>query len=54
MKLQTKLLLVLLTGLLTAYLGSCLIQHYLSMRAINRFSKESQSKVEASQWREVE
>ena len=54
MKLQTKLLLVLLTGLLTAYLGSSLIQHYLGMRAINRFSKENQSKVEASQWREVE
>ena len=38
MKLQTKLLLVLVTGLLTVYGASCLVQRYLSLADIEEFA----------------
>ena len=54
MKLQTKLLLGLLVGLLAVYLGSFLFQQYRSLRAIDQFSAKSRSGEEVRQWQWVE
>jgi len=54
MKLQTKLSLVLLSGLLVVYLGGGLVQHYFGMRALGRFAGESQAGETARQWQWVE
>ena len=54
MKLQTKLLLGLLGGLLTVYLVSFLFQQYRSLRAIDQFSAKSRSGEETRQWQWVE
>ena len=54
MKLQTKLLLGLLGGLLTVYLVSFLFQQHQSLDSIDKFSARSRSGEEARQWEWVE
>lgn len=54
MKLQTKLLLGLLVGLLAVYLVSFLFQQNRSLGAIDNFSATSRSGEEARQWQWVE
>ena len=54
MKLQTKLSLVLLSGLILVYLGSCWVQRYCSMNALGRFSGDSLAGEAARQWQWVE
>ena len=43
MRLQTKLLAVLLTGLLAVYLGSCLVQRHFSLSSVDKFSRTSKA-----------
>ena len=43
MKLQTKLLTVLLAGLLAVYLGSCLVQRHFSLASVGQFSRTSKA-----------
>lgn len=54
MKLQTKLLLGLLGGLLIAYLACALVQRHFNLRAIARFATENQTGEEARQWQWVD
>lgn len=54
MKLQTKLSLVLLGGLLVVYGASCVTQHYIREFSLTRYGKELASAEEAEQWRWVE
>src|SRR6266540_2166599 len=54
MKLQTKLLLGLLGGLLAVYLLSFLFQQNRSLSAIDKFSAKSRSGEETRQWQWVE
>ena len=43
MKLQTKLLIVLLTGLLVVYLGSCLVQRHFTLAVMQKFSDDNKA-----------
>ncbi len=54
MKLQTKLLVGLLGGLLVAYVATAVIQRYFNLRALTRFAKQSSKGEEARQWQWVE
>jgi len=54
MKLQTKLSLTLILGVLTVYLGSCLVQNYFNLHLIDKFSQRSQSGETDRQWQWVE
>ena len=54
MKLQTKLSLTLILGVLTVYLGSCFFQNYVNLRLIDKFSQQSQTGETARQWQWVE
>jgi methyl-accepting chemotaxis protein len=54
MKLQTKLSLALLSGLLLIYLGSCVFQRYCGLSALDRFAAENQTSETARQWQWVE
>lgn len=53
MKLQTKLLTVLLTGLLAVYLASSLTQRYFSLSTVNEFSSASKAGELDRQWKWV-
>jgi methyl-accepting chemotaxis protein len=54
MKLQTKLSLILILGVLTIYLGSCFFQNYFNLHLIDKFSQQSQTGEIARQWQWVE
>ena len=54
MKLQNKLLLVLLSGLAVVYVASALAQRYFGTKTIERFSRQSLSEEENRQWQWVE
>ena len=54
MKLQTKLLTVLLSGLLAVYLGSCLVQRHFSLAAVGEFSRTSKAGELERQWQWVD
>lgn len=54
MKLQTKLSLVLLGGLLFVYGGSCVVQHYLNEFSLSRYGKDFALAEEVEQWNWVE
>jgi uncharacterized coiled-coil DUF342 family protein len=54
MKLQTKLLVVLLAGFLGVYVASCLLQRHFSLEDINRFAKASQDGEVERQWQWTE
>jgi len=54
MKLQTKLFVVLLAGLLVVYLGSCLIQRHFALSSVSQFSQSSKAGELARQWEWVE
>ena len=54
MKLQTKLSLVLLAGLLSVYLGSSVFQYYRNSTALGKFSKEISAAEEGDHWGWVE
>ena len=54
MKLQTKLSLILVSGLLLVYLGSCLVQRYYGSNLLERFARENQTGETARQWQWVE
>src|ERR1035437_6925996 len=53
MKLQTKLLTVLLGGLLAVYLGSCLVQRHFSLSQVGQFSRTSKAGELERQWQWV-
>lgn len=53
MRLQTKLLIVLLAGLLAAYVGSSLTQRCFSLATVGRFSQTSKTDEVDRQWRWV-
>ncbi|MGA2243645.1 MAG: methyl-accepting chemotaxis protein [Verrucomicrobiota bacterium] len=53
MKLQTKLLIVLLAGLLTVYLGSCLTQRYFSLSSVSNFARTAKAGEVDRQWQWV-
>jgi methyl-accepting chemotaxis protein len=50
MKLHTKLLALLLSGLFVVYLGAGAVQHWLSLRSIKHFSQQSRTGEEQRQW----
>ena len=50
MKLQTKLSLILLSGLLLVYLGSCFFQRYASLAALKEFAQDSEAGDTGRQW----
>jgi len=54
MKLQTKLFIGLMTGLLTVYLGSCLFQRYSNLRFIDQFAEQSRKTELERHWGWVE
>ncbi len=54
MKIQTKLNLALLSGLLLVYLGSALLQRHLSLAAVNQFSQSSKAGELERHWQWVE
>jgi methyl-accepting chemotaxis protein len=54
MKLQTKLLTVLLAGLLAVYLGACLAQRYFSQASVGQFSQASKAGELDRQWQWVD
>ncbi len=54
MRLSTKLIAVLGSGILTTYLATSVFQHYSSQRAIQKFEHESVSGEEGRQWNWVE
>ena len=54
MKLQTKLLVGLLGGLLVAYLACAFVQRHFNLRIMARFARENQAGEEARQWQWVE
>ena len=54
MKLQTKLFIGLMTGLLTVYLGSCLFQRYSNLTFIDRFSQQCKTTELERHWGWVE
>ena len=54
MKLQTKLFIALMAGLLTVYLGSSLFQRYSNLATINRFSQQCKNKELERHWHWVE
>jgi predicted transcriptional regulator YheO len=54
MKLQTKLLTVLLAGLVVVYLGSCLVQWHFSSSSVNHFSQVSKAGELERQWQWVD
>jgi hemerythrin-like metal-binding protein len=54
MKLQTKLSLVLLGGLLTVYGASCIVQHYSNEFSLKKYGVEIASAEEQEQWSNVE
>jgi methyl-accepting chemotaxis protein len=54
MKIQTKLLTVLLAGLLVVYLGSSLLQRHFSLSSVNRFSQSSKAGELERQWQWVD
>jgi hypothetical protein len=53
MRLQTKLLVVLLGGLMAVYLGSSFTQRYFSLSTVARFSQKSKSAEVERQWKWV-
>lgn len=53
MKLQTKLMLGLLGGLLLVYLTSALVQRHFNNAAVGKFARESQAGEESRQWQWV-
>ncbi len=53
MKLQTKLLTVLLAGLLAVYLGSCMVQRHFALASVDRFSQTSKAAELDRQWQWV-
>jgi hypothetical protein len=54
MKLQTKLFIALMTGLLLVYLGSSLFQRYSNLSAMDGFSQQSKAKELERHWQSVE
>lgn len=54
MKLQTKLSLLLISGVLLIYLGSSFVQRRVSLSALDHFSRESRNGEMARQWEWVE
>ena len=54
MKLQTKLLTVLLAGLLTVYLGSCLVQRHFAISSVTHFSQTNKAGELERQWEWVD
>lgn len=54
MKIQTKLSLILLTGILGVYAGSCLVQRYICLQQIDRFSNQSREHESSREWQWVE
>jgi len=54
MKLQNKLLTVLLAGILAVYLGSGLVQRHISLASVRHFSETSRAGEVARQWQWVE
>jgi methyl-accepting chemotaxis protein len=54
MKIQTKLSLVLLAGILSVYAGSCLIQRFICLSQIDRFAGRTQAREAAQEWQWVD
>ena len=54
MKLQTKLYIALMVGLLTVYLGSSLFQRFSNLSALNEFSQQCKAKELDRHWQSVE
>jgi hypothetical protein len=54
MKLKTKLLLSLLVGMISVYVGSCVVQRVFSTRSVNQFAQDRLAAEETRQWAWVE
>ena len=54
MRLQTKLFVVLVSGLLVVYLGSCLVQRHFAMSVVGQFSRTSKAGELARHWQWVD
>jgi len=54
MKLQTKLFIALISGLLVVYLGSCLVQRHLALSVVNEFSRNSKAGELERHWQWVD
>jgi len=54
MKLQTKLFVVLVTGLLAVYLGSCLVQRHFAVALVGQFSRSSKAGELERHWQWVD